>query len=175
MSVSFNKQDISVFEYLRGGTKSDDVTADSVRKYFAKLLQESSTLPFHYQLRIDELLRESELDLLSYLSGVLRGIVFYIKKDAFKIRGLEHLYKYSKGPLLTRHLQDERNIQSLIDKNFSLHPIMLDTSLNIDQEIFKDIFFIGKEYGGGHLGYLGLAGADYDLVFSVFKYLDREG
>ena len=173
MSVSFNKQDISVFEYLRGGTKSDDVTADSVRKYFAKLLQESSILPFHYQLRIDELLREDENDLLSYLSGILRGIVFHVTKNKFKIRGLEHLYKYSKGPLLTRYLQDERNIRDLLDKNFSLHPIMLDTSLNIDQETFKDIFFIGKAYEGGHLGYLGLAGADYDLVFSVFKYMDK--
>jgi hypothetical protein len=174
MSISLNEQDISVFEYLRSGSKSVGVTSKSLMDYFSKLVAHSSELPLHYQLRLDETLRMNKDMLLDYLAATLRGAVFLLGVSDLKLRGLEYLAAHPQGDQLIKMFQNEEKIQELIDKNFSLHPVLVDSSLHTGMEPVRDVVFVCTEYEKKSLGFVGLLSSDFDLAFGIFKYLNKK-
>lgn len=174
MTKQTRQEIVSVIEYLKTGIKSNDVTRKSLRDYFNRLVHQTEELPLHYQLRIDDILRAERDSLLDYLAHTLNGTVFFRHSNSVKVRGLEALVYHAENETLIRTFQNEQRIKEIVDRNFSLHPVLIDTELSIDGVRITGAVFVATEFQGKTLGFVGPIDANYDLVVSIFKYLNKK-
>ena len=172
MTNKTRQEIVSVVEYLNTGVKSNGVTRKSLRDYFNHLVHQSEELPLHYQLRIDDILRAKKEQLLDYLAQTLGGTVFYSYKNTIQVRGLESLVFHKENEALIKTFQNELKIKYLVDNNFSLHPILIDTDINLEGVRIEGAIFVSTEFQGKTLGFVGPIDANYDLIVGIFKYLN---
>jgi len=143
-----------------------------LRDYFNRLVFQTEELPLHYQLRIDDIIRSKSETLLDYLAYTLNGTVLFSHSNSVKVRGLESLVYHSQNDLLIKTFQNELKIKELVDKNFSLHPVLIDSDLNLEGTRISGTIFVATEFRGKTLAFIGPIDANYDLVLSLFKYLN---
>jgi len=162
-----------------------------LNKYLKTFVLGKSELPLHYQLSIDSYLREFPLSgvekLLKYLSTVLGCVVFYIEEGGRLIsKGLSNLIddiiigNCGDLKLLLSLLDDDDELKKVIDKNFTLYPILVTNQLEINGKSVESVVFISanlklyREDGSFRLakfGFIGPLSMNLDLAVPILQYL----
>jgi hypothetical protein len=173
---------IAVVEYLKKGSSSVPVTQNDIERYFSDFVLSNPDLPLHYQLRLDELLREYEKNgdiskLQEYLSDVLKCSVFSLdlKTGNLILRGLNVLSEHGDFPLLLHFLENSKSLVKYFSENFSLYPIEVKTVLTIGNRDVFDIGFLSTDYRDMKIGLVGDLAMDYDLAVGILSYLNNNG
>lgn len=166
---------IRVFQKLSG--EDDKVVTDKTfRKYLSEVVFKDFELPLHYQLRLDECLKEAGRGgdvgtLLNYMSAALGCCAFKLEDSGVTLRGLRYLENYPKLGELLGFLENGKKIRSLLKKNFSLYPTLVLNYVEIDGMRLDDVAFVFRKFGKYKLG---LAGSPFDfkLAISFFEFLE---
>ncbi len=166
---------IRVFQKLNG-EDSDVVTDKLFRKYLSEVVFSDFELPLHYQLRLDDFVREVVRNndigvLLEYFSEALGCCAFSLGKKSVKLRGLRYLETHDEVGKVLNFLEDPKKIWDFIENNFSLYPTLVTNHINISSSRLNNVAFIYKEFGNRRIGLVGLFPMDFKLAVSFFEFL----
>ena len=164
-----------MFQRLNG-EETDVVTDKMFRKYLSEVVFSDFELPLHYQLRLDnfvkEVIRNSDIgSLLEYFSQALGCCAFSLGKRSVKLRGLRYLETHDEIGSILSFLEDPKKVWEFIESNFSLYPTLVTNHIKISSSRLNNVAFIYKEFGNRKLGIVGLFPMDFKLAVSFFEFL----
>jgi len=174
MTSKARQEIASVLTYLRAGPRKIENAHTSFNKYIGYLLRSKTDLPFHYKIRIDELIKYKDPNLLaSYLAQVLKVIVVVQSKKHFIVRGLKQVSNHRSRNFLYDFVEDEVYFCDYLDKNVSLNPTVAILDIKTQAGVAKNTVLISKSLKDYNLSFVGRASLDYELAIGVLKYIEN--
>lgn len=166
MTKKSRQEIVSVVEYFNG--VGENVSAKSVKKYISGLLNSPIDLPIHYQLKLDELLRENDTqNLLVYLSNTLSSSVFLIDKGNYYFKGTKYLINHPEASVLFDFLESLEEVKSFIQESYGLHPLLIKTDVK-----GVEVGIVVKDFGNKMIGFLAPLNLDFELAIGLLNYLE---
>lgn len=177
---------LQVMKSLKSGGSPLNLDDEKVYEYLSRFVLKHGVVPLYFRKILSEIIRDpsgvrKRRRLIKFLAENFGCAAFVLGKESLYLSGisflLEHEVFWDLGTFksVLAFLDDEGRLWGFMEKNVSLHPVLVVVNPKVENRKFLGASFLSVEVGDFEnrqvVGLLGPVNINYDLAIPLLKYL----